>query len=581
MAPATAGWLGALRAHARTVAPLLIVLPAVYFAVLGSYRATFATLGRDQGIFQYVAWALTKGERDYADIREINGPLIHVIHVVFLKLGGADERVFRTLDFVLSGAVFFFTGSAVAGIGRREGDGLEAPRWSQRALWGMAGWIVLTADYLLYGWWEQGQRESFYDLFLLASLGAQIHGQRAPMKEGSPSRRRVWLMVAGALSALTWFGKPTSILYTVAQAVALLCDPDAKALGRARGVVALAVGCAIGTLPMLVFLFGFGDARAFVQVVFFEVPTLYRFIWNKTVAGSYHAYNNAPRLHYAFATLALAGGLTLSGKLPRRLLPLVLFLLVALAVFFAQGKGFPYHLHPVTASTHFLWLACAAYAAERFTASGGRAVGVVALGGAAVLGYQSMTESRLTDALTNTWYDDARRSGRDSEAFLRHFNGGDFFAWDLRQAAAFLRASTRPEDRVQTYGMDPYLLFLAGRESATPFMYSFELNVDAALEGGEGRRPTPAERAWLEGIAKRNEQDMLARLEVAPPAAFALVDQAPFTFAKDADADFAQHCPDAYAWMVERYREAGRFGVVRVWLRNDIRERRRGEEGAL
>ena len=57
------------------------------------------------------------------------------------------------------------------------------------------------------------------------------------------------------------------------------------------------------------------------------------------------------------------------------------------------------------------------------------------------------------------------RSARRAEYFA-HFPRPDFFPFELRQAAAYLREHTRPLDRVQTYGMDPYLLFLARRLSA-------------------------------------------------------------------------------------------------------------------
>jgi hypothetical protein len=58
-------------------------------------------------------------------------------------------------------------------------------------------------------------------------------------------------------------------------------------------------------------------------------------------------------------------------------------------------------------------------------------------------------------------------------------------------------------------------------------------------------------------------------LKAAPPAAFVLVDNQPFSYPQDADADFQAHCPEAYAMMVAGYTRAPGFGRVRVWLRND------------
>jgi hypothetical protein len=127
---------------------------------------------------------------------------------------------------------------------------------------------------------------------------------------------------------------------------------------------------------------------------------------------------------------------------------------------------------------------------------------------------------------------------------------------------------------VQVYGFDPYLLFLARRKSASPVMYSFELNVDAALAGGPGARPSDDLRAWLAAYRDEAEALVLRTVEVAPPAAFAVIDNAPFTHAPDGEADFAAHCPKLWPWMTERYERTASFGTVHVWLRRDVALRR-------
>ena len=63
--------------------------------------SSLTTLGRDQGIFQYVAYAIQKGAVDYRDVRDVNGPLTHLVHLIFLSLGGRDEHQFRLLDMVV------------------------------------------------------------------------------------------------------------------------------------------------------------------------------------------------------------------------------------------------------------------------------------------------------------------------------------------------------------------------------------------------------------------------------------------------------------------------------------------------
>src|SRR6185437_890287 len=84
-------------------------------------------------------------------------------------------------------------------------------------------------------------------------------------------------------------------------------------------------------------------------------------------------------------------------------------------------------------------------------------------------------------------------SERTTREYFAHFPEPDYFPYEMRQAADYLRANTDPSDRVQTYGMDPYLLFLAGRLSATPYIYAYDLDVDAALGGGTGAVPDDAQ----------------------------------------------------------------------------------------
>src|SRR5690606_34481847 len=116
------------------------------------------TLGRDQGIFQYVAWALRNGERAYRDLHEINGPLPHAWHMVMQLLGGSDEHVFRTLDTVFMSLVY-------------AGCGAFVPRWvgakGSKLAWAAAAFGLLGAQYLRLDWWHTSQREGFYSAILL------------------------------------------------------------------------------------------------------------------------------------------------------------------------------------------------------------------------------------------------------------------------------------------------------------------------------------------------------------------------------------------------------------------------------
>jgi hypothetical protein len=124
--------------------------------------------------------------------------------------------------------------------------------------------------------------------------------------------------------------------------------------------------------------------------------------------------------------------------------------------------------------------------------------------------------------------------------------------------------------------MDPYLLFLAERRSATPYIYSYDLNADAALAGSwmkRGIHPTPPQADVIRTMRDSHEADLLARVEANPPAAFVFIDKAPLDTYDDAFYDFRAHNPHAGPWVEEHYRETAAFGEDHIWLRLDLADR--------
>jgi hypothetical protein len=544
------------------VVPLLIA-GIGGFPVFRALRSeTYAILGRDQGIFQYVAWAISRGERAYHDFREINGPLPAMLHGLFQRLGGEDEHVFRVLDLVLQLLVFGGVGAVL--VPRADRD--RRVQALTRGAWALAACVIFGGQYVLHGWWQSAQRESFYDAFILTSLALQWWAHDARTQGRG---RTIAFFIAGMVSAAPWFGKPTCGLFTILQVVCILLSPELGAYRR-RAVSMMTLGALATSVVMIGYLVAFADARAAAQIIVGEVPRLYRYIWKLSLADMYWSWGNAPKLNLAFGTLVGAWALILAGVLPRRFLILTTLVTGGLITFFAQGKGFPYHLHPVTAGTHLLWLGAAVVFVERL--GDFRRVQQLMVGAFLVVVVWTCIENARLSAYTK-W--DASESGatpaqREQRAYVNRFPWRDFSAWDLREAAAFVRSHTLPSERIQTFGMDPYFLFLAQRLSATPYIYSFELDVDAALRGGSGGSPSELERVWLHQIAETHDADLARALEESQPAAFVTLDVAPFSFAPDSEVAFREHCPKSAAWLLPRYSPAARFRTVRVWLRNDL-----------
>jgi hypothetical protein len=543
------------------IAPIVLALVPFYWVADATYRATLTTIGRDQGIFQYIAWAVLRGDVDYRDIRDVNGPLVHLLHALGLLVGAGDEHRFHILDHAITGLSFAIVGALLPGIFVRA-------KPVERIAWALAGWVVLAAQYALYLYWNQAQRESFCDWFLLPSVALQIAGRTGPRR----------IAIVAALSTITWFGKPVFVLFTAAQLASLVLDDDVPLTRRAR-LAWFTLGGMLGALPPLAYVLRFGDLAAFLRITARDVPQVYRFIWAKSTPEILGDEGPLSVATTGLAAAAVVLGLIAMRALPRRMLALGLAPLCGILAAVAQHKGFGYHFHPLTATTHIAFLVIAVLLWERHRfAARSRALGRwVALGVVTTYAFLVASNMKASPHTKNVWILAGGETEKDRQAqeYFDSFKSHDFFPWELRQGARWLSDVTAPSARVQMYGMDPYFLFLAQRRSATPYIYAYDLNADAALDGGFKNRPTAAEADHIKAVRAEHEADMLARLEAAPPEAFVFVDRAPLITYADAWEDFRNVCPKSARWVARNYHPARSFGEVHVWLRDDLPVRER------
>jgi hypothetical protein len=569
-------YLFATAALAATAA--LLAVPIARSA----WHMSFAPLGRDPGIYQYVAWALSLGDRPYVDIRENNGPLVYLVHTVFLALGGENERVFRTLDLVSLSIAFAYAGVVAYGPWRRHAAEQQRVLVGGRVLFGALGVLVLLAQYFVFDWWATPQRESTYDAILLVGFSLQLRAhQRTGIAGVLDAGSRMLLASAGAFVAATWFGKPTYLACTLAQLACLFIDPATRRFWRAS-----AVRVAAGSFGVAALFVGWvalrGSVVDYVRIVYVEAPRYYVPIWKQTLEACYTLGRNAPLVDRGAFTLLGLGLLTAVGFLPRSFVLVLWPVFFGLASFFAQRKGFLYHLHPVTSGAHWAWLVTLGWLADGLREP--RRVRTTAFFGGllAFVGWQCFGDGTMTEWSRGEWMNVARDpSTRATRAYLDHFTTPDFDGYDIRQTAAYLREHVPEGGTVQTYGLEPYVLFLAKRRSATPFLYLYDLNMEPALEGGPGGRPNEAQAAEIRRLQARNAQELARRLRDTPASAFVLIDEAPMAYAPDALADFRRQCPDAASLLDERYTESARFGKLRVFLPldRDRSERKHGRNG--
>jgi hypothetical protein len=562
----------ALGARLSELAPaLLIALPAVPFVAVATATASWSTLGRDQGIFQYVAWAVQNGDALYRDVRDVNGPVVTIVHYLFLALGAADEHRFRILDLAATGLSFAVAGALLPSMS----DTTRSTSLTVRVAWALAAWVALSGQYLVYGFWDTAQRESFLGWFLLVSVA--IQATRSASGDPRQSTTKATLAAAGFFSFIPWLGKPTFALFTASQFLAILVEPS-PIRDRLRRLLSFLTGGLAGALVPLAFVMQHGDVRAWLRITLVDVPAMYRFIWPRPPWAILSLPGYGALARTAALTTALLLGLIVSRRMPRRALPIALMPTLGLASVLVQAKGFPYHFQPVTLGITFGWLAIVAALSDALPLRTEKRWLVALQRTLVVLGALvfSVRSGYLAFFSPDPPIPPIEARDPSSAGFaerLAAFERIDFFPRGMRDAAAYLAARTEPSARVQLYGMDAYVLFLARRRSATPYIYAYDLNGDAALHGSfepDGPTPSPSEMERIRAIIGEHVRDLDARVQREKPAAFVFADRSPLMSDEDAVADFSTHCPETSAWLSENYRQTAYFDGFRIWLRDDL-----------
>jgi hypothetical protein len=298
---------------------------------------------------------------------------------------------------------------------------------------------------------------------------------------------------------------------------------------------------------------------------------MYRFIWPQPLDWFLGKNPRAVELWMAILGSAALPLAVIVGRLPRRALAVALLPAACLVAVVAQRKGFSYHHHPLTAAVRLQLLVVAVWAAEAAGRASARwtdrALAVVATVAVVAVGLRDAEASphRLHRAVL----DGPRGPERETPTYFAGFREHDFHPWDMRSAAAWLRANTPETARVQVYGMDPYLLYLARRRSATPYIYSYDLSAGSALVGGPDLKPTAAQADTILAMRQSHEDDLLRRVEAHPPAAFVLVDGSPTMSVFDALEDLRGWCPRTSTLLEERFELRARFGAFRSYLPRD------------
>lgn len=428
--------------------------------------------GRDQAVHAYMGWAWLHGHWPYADVWEHNFPLTALTHAVQILICGHSMAAFRAFDGVWQlavMAVLFMLGTRAAG-----------------PVAGVAAACLHAAYYLQLGYWSTGQRESFLMLFFLAAVECVLAHRTRPSF--------FYAVATGVLLGIACLYKPLAVVPAMVLVPFMLRavpSPRVQLITLAALIFSAAFPCIL--LVALFMARGHADSLWEVAIQFnvevyslirgekepFFLFTPLRHLTPLLIAGVVWAIarerrgNDDPTAFYVW----LFGAWLLS--------------------YYLQGKQFAYHLLPNQT------LACllTGIAAADTVVSLRPRVRAVALG--AFLGLLFLV------SMPPTFPEIVRRRMPPSEQY-QLYAGVKYSLAEVHAVARYLQERTAPDERIQVWGFEPGVYYLAQRFSASRFFTHHGLMMRP--ENGE---LSPLQIRWRE--------EYLNTLSAAPPKFFVVM----------------------------------------------------------
>ncbi len=466
--------------------------------VLAALPTLLYPLTRDQGIYAYIADLMLQGGAPFRDAWELKPPAVYFAYSLAFLLFGRSELSVRIFD-----VLYALLSAAAVGA-------LAWEAYRDRRIAALSAWLYAFSYYFSVHFHAMATPEAFMAPWLVTCMSGMLYSVR---------KKSIWALLAGGACAgvVFWF-KPTAGLPIAAMLAWTYGQMRREHWGQAqvwRGMGAFVAGGAIGLLPMCLYLYNNG-LRELLE------------IWSAYGTGAYLEAGGLVRGESLFAALDVMLRyardwewmvlLTAAGAVSalawrrrnRNGEALVVFLVSALVATMVQAKLFEYHWIPILAPAAVLAAMCLVWMAEEMRDrlsvllcdTRNIFVLTVVLGLALWWGYERL--GRYRSSIT---FLAGRRS---AEQYYAQFDlGYDFSAIATREAAAYLRSHTTPEQTVLIWGVEPLVNFLAGRRSPTNFI-SFYVLVD-------GKERNPRWEAW--------RQEFVQDIRERPPAYIVLVER--------------------------------------------------------
>lgn len=430
------------------------IIIAVLVLLIGFYLPALLVtpMGRDQGIFAWMAEGLLQGKQLYRDVWDIKGPLVALLYAGVFKVWGVSALALRFFDQIL------FVAALAALVWRR----------------GLAGWGSAFFFLLLVNpdWWRSGQPDLWAADFFILALAL---GEKKCAKAG---------LVAGFLLGLTIWIKPLYLLLAVPYGVRLLWRALRGDWTQDRQFLAAALGLLLPTLALMIFL----SERALLSEMLATLVTFNLSV--HALVGSGLSY--MPPLTsaliplsswadplgwsaYTIAALALLG-LSRCGWYGAALL------LVSWACISVQRHFAYYHYFPFFAA--LAWVA--GEGLSRLV--DGRRFALLAV--TLIILLQTPFMLLLAKNALPFW------QGQTIEAEARPEG---FSYAQTKEAADQVAELTTPDDTVYLWGFDALIFVLSNRESASRYGFNYAVRLD----------PTGARKAEVMGQLERHPPKLI------------------------------------------------------------------------
>ena len=447
---------------ARSAAARVVFACAAAFTAIWFCASFWFPFGWDQGFFASVGDIILRGGMPYRDGWEIKGPLTFYAFALAQWIFGRHMWSIRLFDLPLLLAGM----AALASL---------AGRFTSR----LTGWWAAIVFALWVGsltWFHAAQPDGWVANFILLAAALLIARK--------PSAAR--LALAGTLIGAAVLVKPLYIGFLAIPLVQIAQEPGLKKSAR----LALAASALGGVLLLPVLAAAWFAYRGALRDLV-DVHLLYnlRVYSGRTSSRAVAMVEGVLRYFLAGPiTLALPVILVGAHKLWRSsrhaALPVLTWLLVALACVAAQGKFYKYHWLPLFPPLVLLGaVGCHALLQAISEKTGGKSLQSLRLLAAISLGLTAFVVLQLALAPASSvvqWLELV--TGRISSAryYTAHATGG-FVAGDDMRAAAYIRSRTQPADGVAVWGNNALIQFLSGRPNPSRFLYAMPLT-----EGGPG-----------------------------------------------------------------------------------------------